>query len=734
MLPNPLRPTCPLSTRVFLTTLLLVFTLLVSPLPLTESLAQSSKTRNITLRVEQESGEQVPAEIPAGAEFDANTSVLPSIVTFDRNTRKFKGASKGSENYKIVYKEGDKLHSQDGKVTVQGVKEWSIKHNGTVYDGSETIRSSKGSQGSIEATAVLENGDKIMSEVILESSNQEVFDIDKSSSPTKLLAKKVGTGTLTVKLGREEKKFSVEVLEPIDKAKSEAILGKPKIELPEGVRDYTLPELKFKTVADKEVSLTEPGRDFKINVTDSAKEKLIDTDGYRIRANLVDSKEHPEARVTVNAEVVTEQGIKEDGTAETLRFPVEIIVVVQEAIVRFEEPTKILLEDETVTLKAYIRGRDGHPMSNVKIKEFGYVRACDEKFVELIPDRDNSSVTVVRRFLDASEKKALEKCSDKEPTSIALEALAQKVDGTGPTYRGRAVLRLRRIKGFHPLSVKINIMDKTTAQDLYGRVASDEYYILTVRMFNDLKDDETGRYTGDAIIVYSGSIELAVNLEKQYDDRSNSAKKKTGKPDEGDTTASYFADGRWYQVDPIQDLEAVTDKRFDMGYPKETELKYNDDPICKGTITYRPLTFEMVVNTVDRRDKRSLRSRVFDALELVGLGASFSSAIRFPRPGRDLPIIADSLTNLLVPGLEKVFPSFKEQNRQNIVSQVMKPLEEVPFGSDLTRVLFVPKRAIRGIVPDHKTRISQICPFYFKVRVAVVDKRGQTTVEQGTRR
>jgi hypothetical protein len=167
---------------------------------------------------------------------------------------------------------------------------------------------------------------------------------------------------------------------------------------------------------------------------------------------------------------------------------------------------------------------------------------------------------------------------------------------------------------------------------------------------------------------------------------------------------------------------------------EETALNFGEDPVCEDTITYRPLMFEMVVNTVDRREGRSVRSQVFNALELVGIGASFSSAIRFPRPGRDLPIVTDRFTNLLVPGLEKIFPSLKEQHRQNIVSQLMKPIEEVPFGSDITRVLFIPKRGMRGVVPNHKVRISQICPYYFKIKVAVVDKTGQTVVEQGTRR
>lgn len=731
MLPHFLRLQFPNSVSKWIAVLMLASAILISPLPLTSSFAQSSKTVDLTLRLEQES-DPILSEVPTGSNLDETASVKPSIAIFDLKTRKFKGVTKGSADYKIVYKEGEKIHTQAGKITVQGVQKWVIKHNDKEYDGSEAIRSSEGSKGEIEARAIMEDGDDITSGVTLKSSDTKVFDIETSATAKKLVAKAVGIGTLTIKLGEEKKQFSVEILEPIDKTKSDAALGKLSLEIPEGGADFTVPEWKFKTVGDKDVSMDTAGRDFSITVN-PADAKLIQAEGYKVRANRVDSSVHKGSTVKVAAKLVTNQGIK-DGKAETLEFPVEITVVVQEATVTFDPPTKILFEDETATLKAYIRARDGQPLTTKKLKAFKFTRSCDKKFVELIPDLDNNSVTVVRRLLEDSEDESLKDCSDKEPGSIAIEAEAQNINGEGPTYKGIAVLRLRRVKGFHPLSVKINIVDKQTAEDLYGRVAHNEYYILTVRMFNDLKDDETGKFTGDAIIVYSGSIELAVNLEKQYDEKSKSAKKKTNK-NESDTKASYIADGRWYEVDPLEDLKGIIDPAYSKAdlLDKQKVLSHSQDNVCKGTITYRPLTFEMVVNTVDRRDKRSRRSRVFDALELVGLGASFSSAIRFPRPGRDLPIMTDSLSNLLVPGLEKVFPSFKEQNRQNIVSQVMKPLEEVPFGSDLTRVLFVPKRSIRGIIPDHKARISQICPFYFKVNVAVVDKKGQATVNQATR-
>ena len=149
-------------------------------------------------------------------------------------------------------------------------------------------------------------------------------------------------------------------------------------------------------------------------------------------------------------------------------------------------------------------------------------------------------------------------------------------------------------------------------------------------------------------------------------------------------------------------------------------------------ITYRPLTFEMIVNTVDRRDERSFRSRVFQGLNAFGTAFSFVTAIAQPGPNSDLPIGLEKYSNLFIPGLEKLWPSLKESHRQNIVSQTMKPIEEVPFGSDIYRVLFFPKKSLRGMLAGNLLRISQICPHFFKVEVAVIEKGNKTTVTQGT--
>ncbi|MBK8304778.1 MAG: hypothetical protein IPK98_15800 [Chloracidobacterium sp.] len=72
----------------------------------------------------------------------------------------------------------------------------------------------------------------------------------------------------------------------------------------------------------------------------------------------------------------------------------------------------------------------------------------------------------------------------------------------------------------------------------------------------------------------------------------------------------------------------------------------------------------------------------------------------------------------------------KEVQRQNITSMVMKPLEEVPFGSDITRILFFPRRTIKGVLVNlpngtakrTELRISAVSISDSCAEVGIIDK------------
>jgi hypothetical protein len=739
-----------------LTSGLLVYFIVVLLLSLLSvTLAQTATPLEMTLRV---GGISKPISAKNSAGQDINPRIKSysqdGIVEFNAASKTFKAIKEGETTAKMEFTEnGQAVNLPDIKITVlPKIENYLIKYDGAEYKNTDTVRISQGVQWPIQVSAVNANDEIVENVTATVKAGTDKLEISPTP-PYVLTAKSIGSATLNLKTADDEgQDFTVQVLAPI----SSSSLSVPDVRVPErGSRTYT-PVIK--TTTGDAVEIGDKAYGVKINLPDNDYVRLKDAD--TLVAQTLDVGEARPISARLHLPAVS------FGASTPLRphdEPFNVIIDATGAYMFFVPPTQPLLPNGSVRIDAYFKERSGAPSSRYHVVDWSVdpkfekyvalaeegnsvivIRLDDESAEEDEPETErNSGVREQRtpagqrqpqtRRSTLSQRNLLRRL--KRPSVIPIVATAQAVGGS-ETIRGEAYVQLREVTKFQPLSVKLNVMDQTTAKDLYGRVAADEYYILMVRLFNDLRDDETKKYTGASIIVYSGSIEVAVNLEKQYDKKSNSAKRKAANPTPSPTD-SYISDGRWYEVDPLTDIQdAIADNRYVNNTPttEDITLNFNDDPVCEDTITYRPLMFEMVVNTVDRRESRSIRARVFSALELVGIGTSFSSAIRFPRPGRDLPIISDRFTNLLVPGLEKIFPSLKEQHRQNIVSQVMKPIEEVPFGSDITRVLFIPRRALRGIIPDHKVRISQICPYYFKIKVAVVDKTGQTVVEQGVRR
>lgn len=443
---------------------------------------------------------------------------------------------------------------------------------------------------------------------------------------------------------------------------------------------------------------------------------------------------------------------------------------------------------------------------------------------------NNMGDKLVVNWVDLPNLDENRKPKERRPQFVKINVKAT-ILGSSKIITDQITVHLATITRFDALKVKLNIMDERTVSDLYGYVTNEEYYVLMVRLFNDLKGNEMNKSQGESILAYSSSIEIAVGLEKQYDksakggdlgviskdqmdglrktrndklfkdyeknlktldkvyedllnkfntqlqsalekdrnalelefeakndkSKSESAQKLRADANISLELATTLADqlnnlyqlntlatpktpmpnapindGRWYPAnrnDLIQakmeesDILSSNEDDFD-----SANSKSDGEPTCVNTITYRPFTFEMMVNTVDRRQERSPKSWLFKVLNFVSLGATTVTAIAVPGKGSDLPVGLEKFGNFFIPGLEKVIPSFKEQYRQNIVSQAMKPIEEIPFGSDITRVIFIPKKSIKGLISGHKARISQICPFYFKIKVAVVSKGGEVTL------
>lgn len=326
----------------------------------------------------------------------------------------------------------------------------------------------------------------------------------------------------------------------------------------------------------------------------------------------------------------------------------------------------------------------------------------DAKWVKLAPSENNQVDVIWNDAGTAAEST--------RPSIVEIVATAkQSATATDATSDTLIVRFPGDVADFAPLRVKLNVMDNQTAADLYGERAARDYYVTRVRLNNNLDIRDKPQLAGASILAFSDSIEIAVVYEKRKIGTN-------GKP-EGDWSSLAADDLKAFE--PAGGIATVSSRAA--------------EPTCQGFLTYRPYMFEMMVNSVDRRDDRSRRGRTFRALNGIGTAVSFITAVAVPGAGSDVPLALEKFSNLLVPGLEKLWPNLKETQRQNLVSQTMRTIEEIPFGSDLSRVLFFPKGAFRGLVTDHETRVAQICPFYFNIEVAVITKENRESLNAAAR-
>jgi len=138
---------------------------------------------------------------------------------------------------------------------------------------------------------------------------------------------------------------------------------------------------------------------------------------------------------------------------------------------------------------------------------------------------------------------------------------------------------------------------------------------------------------------------------------------------------------------------------------------------------YRPYSYELIDRTIDTRNGNNPLPLFFKVLHTAATIGSFATAIgRFDRNGTAERVL-DKFTNLLVPGLEKLNPDQKDLLRQNTTSMMMKQIEEIPFGSNISRILFFPRKAFGGYFIGHRTRIAGIDTGYFAVDVALIENK-----------
>lgn len=645
----------------------------------------------------------------------------------------------------------------------------------------------------------------------------EYLTVSGESDSKKYKAAKVGTTKLVYKFNELTiAEIPLENLAPIGSIERKS---NTDITLTENSSDSV--ELVVKDLEDT------PIKDFPNRIVCNAKPSVKNYVSPKIKGGAVDLVTEPVGGDNQKDEIVckVKDPKGDDKKDDLLSFSVKIIP--KKGYITINNPggSNVLLPNGTLTFLVNLFNLEGNRVTGGI--EYSLAERDDNQWVSLSKQGQQLTVSWVDLpLIDPETRRPI----SSRPQFVRIAVKANINEGSSQIFETITV-HLASVVRFATIRVKLQPMDERTVTDLYGKPTANEYHVLMVRLFNDLKDKTNSQNQGESILAYSSSIEVAVSLEKQYDKGSNTGglgsfskeqmkelenerneklfqdykknlvtldklyedilkhfneamqdaiqkdtkaqsleivylkepdnkeKRKAAEDARNESDLAYqqaynlaekmknvyrinalstpklpapdlpIMDGKWYPASPNDLMQASIGEGDYLSNSDDDDnntISLNDgEPNCVGTITYKPFTFEMMVNTVDRRAERSVRSRIFKIMNTLALGGSAFTSVAVPSGGNDLTLGLEKFGNFFIPGLEKLFPSMKEQYRQNIVSQTMKPIEEIPFGSDITRVLFVPKQPIRGLVAANKVRISQICPYYFKIKVAVISKKGE---------
>ncbi len=427
----------------------------------------------------------------------------------------------------------------------------------------------------------------------------------------------------------------------------------------------------------------------------------------------------------------------------------------------------VYLNGGNLLLNAQVYGDDGRPASpqptvNWKIAD------ADKQFINVPGSGGTIFVTALKTPTDTDK-------------TIKITA---SVDGFADTINDFVSIFVRgkrNVVDFKPVKVRIDMLDQRTAADLFGRVASNDYHISKIRIVNDLASN-IGGGAASSIIFFSDALEVRVELEKKLakggdwakltsndiyyinnwtDCNEEEAKIKANEDtDAGNLGCDLIAKEQNSEceleaADPSKasndrlckaktetdrfvcqrkvkfevakgscgdDIDCVNHFNFCKLNSKNVSNDPDQAPRNAQWIPFRPFVYQVVANTHDARDARSIRSMIFLGANIAGSGLSFLTSILKVPQRTNLPAGLDKYQNLLLPAMAKLFPSLSEVQRQNIVSDVLPPLVEVPFGQDVSKYVFFPKKQIAGILPGHYVRIVSISSYNISVRVGIVQK------------
>lgn len=482
---------------------------------------------------------------------------------------------------------------------------------------------------------------------------------------------------------------------------------------------------------------------------------------------------------------------KDDVSAE------QTFVVLPSPGTLYVDPARsVLLPGSTLQLVATATRQDGLADMGALIDWSITSPSGIEKFISVAPST-GLNVTVIGHFKAADLNNPLFR------NTIEIQATwrnaGEKGDPTSTKNANKpsvkAYITPQMVVDFRPIKVKLEPVDDRTAELLFGEGMRKEFYVMRIRLINNLRDEHNvddplnPRFLGSSILVFSDSMEMAVSLEKRFNKKSQSNDFKMPSQEEAKaqkdreqrifdqekrsytylqdcstiTTPDDRGDREWVPVTARCDFEGFLDlnpeyRDYLDNLGKEQPStgsavssiyslqgsrprpggklevwEPGDDPgrlICRSDFFYRPYSFEIVLNTATVLEESSGRSLFFKIADGIGLLTSVVTSVAIPGKGSDLPRSLDKYRNIFVPGLQKLWKDMSDTHRQNLVNMTMKPIEEIPFGAELSKIVFFPRRPFTGFVRGHYTRIGQVCPYYFHATAAILSNDTENMLQK----
>ncbi|MBE9130078.1 hypothetical protein IQ258_29090 [Coleofasciculus sp. LEGE 07081] len=137
---------------------------------------------------------------------------------------------------------------------------------------------------------------------------------------------------------------------------------------------------------------------------------------------------------------------------------------------------------------------------------------------------------------------------------------------------------------------------------------------------------------------------------------------------------------------------------------------------------YRPYKFDFVQGALPMMEGLSNQRQFVTILDSLGdIGTFFFTLFHsLGEAGDSLALI----NSLLVPKVKEIWPDRSEIHRANLLRDLMRPMEEVSYGTDLEKIVLFPKNPFRSVFKDQETRIRTIRTDDYQITIAVIEQKG----------